>query len=91
MSEINFERDHALSREEVRRRFAEVEQKLNERYGVKLAWRGDTADVKGSGVTGTIEVTDAKVSIRLKLGLMVRPLAGKIREAMEKQIDRALA
>ena len=91
MSEINFERDHALGREEVRRRFAEVEQKLNERYGVKLAWHGDAADVKGSGVTGTIEVTDSKVNIRLKLGLMVRPLAGKIREAMEKQIDRALA
>jgi putative polyhydroxyalkanoate system protein len=90
MSDIDIEREHKLGREEARKRLNEMEEKLKERYGVKLAWRGDGADVKGTGVTGTIAIADAKVSINLKLGLLVKPLSSKIREAMERQLDKAL-
>lgn len=91
MANIDIERTHALGLEEVRKRVSSMEDKLKERYGVRLTWRGDEAEVKASGVAGTIAIADAKVSINLKLGLMMKPLAGKIREAMEKQLDKALA
>lgn len=90
MSEINIERNHELGRVEARRRLLEMEEKLKERYGVKLSWNGDLAEVKGTGVTGSIDISEANIAIKLKLGLMVRPLAGKIREVMEKQLDKAL-
>ena len=91
MSEINIERNHKLGQQEIKRRLAEMETKLKERYGVQVAWRGNEADVKGTGVTGTIALSETHVAVKLKLGLMVRPLAGKIREQMEKQLDQALA
>jgi putative polyhydroxyalkanoate system protein len=91
MAEINIERNHELGLDELRKRLDSMEAKLKERYGVKLAWRGaHEAEVKGTGVSGTISLGDKRVAVNLKLGLMVRPLAGKIREAMEKQLDKAL-
>jgi putative polyhydroxyalkanoate system protein len=90
VADIDIEREHKLGRDEVRRRLGDMEDKLKERYGVRLAWAGDEADVKGTGVSGKLSVDDGKIAIRLKLGLMVKPLQGKIREAMEKQLDKAL-
>ena len=84
MAHIDIEKDHQLGRDEARKRLREMENKLKERYGVSLAWRGDEADVKATGVTGTINIEENKVAINLTLGLMVRPLAGRIREAMER-------
>ena len=90
MSEINIERSHTLGLSEARRRLSDMEGKLKERYGVKLTWKGDEAEVKGTGVSGTVALAEKSVSINLKLGLMVRPLAGKIRETMERQLEKAL-
>jgi len=90
MADINIERNHELGEDEIRKRLTEMEAKLKERYGVNLAWRGKQADVKGTGVSGTISIEPSKIAINLKLGLMMKPLSGKIREAMEKQLDKAL-
>lgn len=90
MSEIKIERTHALGVAEARKRVDTLEPKLKEKYGVALAWNGNTANVKGTGVSGTLAVDEGKVSVNLKLGLMLRPLAGKIREGLEKQVDKAL-
>ncbi len=91
MSEIKIERRHQLGRAEAQRRVVEIEPKLKQNYGVRLEWNGDQATLKGSGVTGSVEVTDTRVEIDLKLGLLLRPMAGKIREALERNVDRALA
>jgi putative polyhydroxyalkanoate system protein len=90
MSEIRIERPHALGLTEASRRVRDLEPKLKDRYGIKLDWSGDTANVKGSGVSGTIAVAEGKVDVQLKLGLLLRPMAGKIREAIDQQIEKAL-
>jgi putative polyhydroxyalkanoate system protein len=90
MADIDIERSHALSPDALVARLASMEDKLRERYGVTLVWRGHTADVKGTGVKGEVVVEPQRVAVHLKLGLLVRPFASKIRETMEKQIDRAL-
>jgi len=91
MADIEIEREHALSPEALKARLTNMEEKLRDRYGVQLVWRGDSADVKGTGVSGVVTVGQSTVGVSLKLGLLVRPFASKIRETMEKQIDRALA
>jgi putative polyhydroxyalkanoate system protein len=90
MADIDIERNHELGEEELRKRLSEMEAKLKEKYGVKIAWRGNQADIKGTGVSGTIALAQSKIAINLKLGLMMKPMTGKIREAMEKQLDKAL-
>lgn len=91
MSEIKIDRNHALGTSEAKTRVNNLEPKLKEKYGVSLDWNGNTANVKGTGVSGTLSVDEAKVSVNLKLGLLLRPMAGKIREGLEAQVDKALA
>ena len=91
MSEIKIERNHKLGTAEARKRVDTLEPKLKERYGVTLEWNGNVAAVKGTGVSGTLAVDDTKVAVNIKLGLLLRPLAGKIREGLEHQVNKALA
>lgn len=91
MSEIAFSRAHALGAEVLKGRLAALEGKLQQRYGVRLSWRGSVAELTGPGVSGTINVDEKQVAVNLKLGLLMRPLAAQIKEAMGRQIDRALA
>lgn len=90
MADIQIERPHRLSATDLKARLTDMEDKLRERYGVSLVWRGDTADVKGPGVSGTITIGAAFVAVALKLGMLVKPFAGKIRETMERQLEKAL-
>jgi putative polyhydroxyalkanoate system protein len=90
MSEIKIERPHALGTDEAKKRVLALEPKLKEKYNVSLDWNGNTANLKGTGVTGTLAVEDKRVAVNVKLGLMLRPLAGKIREGLEAQVDKAL-
>lgn len=90
MSEIKIQRSHKLGRDEAHRRVSELAPKLKSKYGVELDWSGDEARVKGTGVSGTLLVAADKVAVDLKLGLLMRPMAGKIRTALETQIDKAL-
>jgi putative polyhydroxyalkanoate system protein len=46
--------------------------------------------VTGKGVSGSIAISDTQLVVNLKLGLMMRPLAGQIRAAIQRQIDKAL-
>lgn len=90
MSEIVVERDHTLGVATARDRIAGLEPKLNEKYGVTLKWSGNEAAVDGRGVRGRIQVEEGRVALRLKLGLLLRPLAGTIRDAIHRAVDKAL-
>lgn len=91
MADIHIERSHSLSPAALKARLADMEGRLSDKYGVRLTWRGDVADVKGSGVSGSIGITDTTVMVDLKLGMFVRPFASKIQETMERQLEKALA
>lgn len=91
MADIDIERTHKLGLDELRKRLGTLEEKLQKRYGAQIDWRGDEANIKGPGFTGTLTLGEANVAVSLKLNFLMRPMAGKIREAMESQVDKALA
>lgn len=91
MSGISIKKSHSLGAEGARQRMEAMESKLQEKYGVKLSWSGHRAEIKGTGVKGTVQVGEMDVSIDLSLGLMLKPMTGKIRELMEQQVERALS
>jgi putative polyhydroxyalkanoate system protein len=91
MSDIKIDRPHKLGSEEAKKRFAGIEAKLKERYGISLEWRGLSATFKGTGVTGDVQVGNDRISINLKLGFLVRAFAAKIRDSIERQVDEKLA
>jgi putative polyhydroxyalkanoate system protein len=91
MASIEINKPHQLGRVEAHRRIEALETQLQEKYGVTLEWDGDRANVSGSGVSGELAVDDAEIWLRLKLGLALLPVQGKIRSTLDQQLERALA
>jgi putative polyhydroxyalkanoate system protein len=91
MSNISIAREHKLGLAGAKQKIDSLVTTLGEKYGIKLVWRGNEADVKGSGVTGKLKIEETRIALDLKLGLMLTPLAGKIREGLERGVDKALA
>ena len=90
MSRINIERSHNLTIDEARTKAKDVEQKLQERYGLRTSWSGDTVSIEGKGVKGTLSISEGKVVVELKLGLALRMFAKKIEDSIGRSLDRAL-
>ena len=91
MSAIKIERDHKLgSADKAKELVLSVGEKLEERYGVTFDWSGYCGKLKGKGVTGECRLSDEKIEVELKLGLLLRPLARKIEDSIGSAIDRRL-
>ena len=91
MAKIDIRRTHNLGISEARTRVAQIEPDLRSKYGVSLTWSGDRAVVKGPGVTGDAWLDPTDLGMSLKLSMLLRPLAGKIKSAIERAVDDALA
>lgn len=90
MSHIEIRRTHNLGETEARARVERIERDLLAKYKVDLTWRGEDATIKGPGVTGDAHVDGESLRISLKLGLMLRPMASKLQQAIERKVDEAL-
>lgn len=93
MSHVSVCQPHKLTREEARRRLGSFEEMLG-KYGVKLQWKGDRAEMDGTGVSGDATVTGSDVTINIKLGFLARSLgvdADKLRASVVKRLATALA
>lgn len=71
MAQIKVVEAHTLGAREAQAKLAVFEEMLT-KYAVKTKWRGNHADIKGMGVSGTIDVTDSEATIVVKLGMMAR-------------------
>ena len=93
MSTIKVSKPHELSRDEAKARLATFEESIK-KYGVKLVWKGDRADLKGTGVSGGAVVRDDSVEITVKLGLIAKAAgvdAGKLKGSLSRRLEEALA
>lgn len=77
-----------MSRSEVRTKLGAFEEMMG-KYGVSLDWRGDTAEIRGIGVSGRVAVDDTDVEVLLKLGMVARA-AGVDPRRLERSITRRL-
>lgn len=87
MSLIKKSKPHGMTKEEARKKLEGLVGFFADKYGVKVAMKGDEATVNGKGVSGSARVDDTDVHLELKLGLAARLIAGKI----EGGADKALA
>ena len=92
MAKLNIEQAHALPIEEVKRRLQELADRLSAKYGIDAKWVGDReAQLKRTGVSGTIKVGDDKVAVLLDLSFALLPMKGKIQERIARELKSALA
>lgn len=91
MSTVRVQKAHSLDPAEARVRLGSFEQDLAQR-GARLVWEGDTAEIQGTGVSGSVRVTASEVSVEVKLGLLARAAgvkADRLQASIEKRLNAA--
>jgi putative polyhydroxyalkanoate system protein len=91
MSEVRVSQPHDVSADEARSKIQSFESML-QKYGVSAAWSGDRATLKGTGVSGSIEVRPRSVEIVVKLGMMARAFGVdpvKLEASIKKRLHAA--
>lgn len=93
MAKIVVQQNHSLSPDEAISKIAGF-QEMMAKYGVKAKWKGNHADLKGLGVSGSIDVSDSEVVVTLKLGMMAKAAgvdADRLKKSIEKRLGPALS
>lgn len=92
MADIEIRRDHALGREEAKRRVDVMMERLGEKYPISVAWvEDDRLSLKSTGVDGEVSVSDTAVDVTITLGFMAKMMRGTIEGEVERALERGLA
>lgn len=88
MATISISRNHSLSPDVIKQRLTALGEKLQAKYSAKTSWDDDkTLKVKGTGVDGKLKISDNKVDVDIDLGFLLKPMKGKIEEAITKELE----
>ena len=93
MAKVVVQQNHSLSPDEAISKIAGF-QEMMAKYGVKAKWKGHHADLKGLGVSGSIDVSDSEVVVTVKLGMMAKAAgvdADRLKKSIEKRLGPALS
>jgi putative polyhydroxyalkanoate system protein len=85
---ISINRKHGLGLEGANAKLHELGSQFAAKYGVTTSQSGSTVNVSGSGVTGSIGVTDNDISVDLELGFAAGMFAGKIEDGLKTQLEK---
>ncbi|MCA9539315.1 MAG: polyhydroxyalkanoic acid system family protein [Myxococcales bacterium] len=91
MADVKVTESHALGAAEAIKRIASFEEMMA-KYGVKSIWKGNSAKLDGTGVSGSIDVTDTAVSVVVKLGMLAKMAGidpGKLEGPIRKRLKAA--
>lgn len=90
MSEINIERSHNLSLENSRKLLIDFAEKLKEQYKGSYTETDEGMTFKAPGVEGQVILTDTSISVKAKLGLLLRAFKSKFETEINEGIDNAI-
>ena len=93
MSTVEVEESHALSIPDAKKAVDVFAADQISKFGLKLDWKGDRADIKGAAASGEVVVTASKVKITVKLGMMAKMAgidAGRLEGSIRKRLQTAL-
>jgi putative polyhydroxyalkanoate system protein len=91
MTDIYARRRHGRSQEEAREAAENLVQRLARDYGLAYRWQGNELRFARSGVNGHVEVGPSEVVVEATLGLMLKPLRGRIQQRVDEYLDQRLA
>jgi putative polyhydroxyalkanoate system protein len=91
MSEVRVSQPHNVSVDEARQKVQGFETMV-QKYGVTSSWSGNKADLKGTGVSGSITIQPRSVDVVVKLGMMARAFGVdpvKLEASIKKRLKEA--
>lgn len=92
MADVRVTESHELPTDEAIQRVKSFEDMLT-KYGVKANWKGNHADLKGTGVSGSIDVSSSDVTVILKLGMLAKAVGvdpDRLKGSIQKRLVSAL-
>lgn len=91
MTTIRIHRTHSLNETAIRARIEELAAELSSSLSAQCHWQGDRLEFKRSGASGYIQQRPGEIEVQIKLGMMLKPLRGKIEATINHHLDEALA
>ena len=76
--------------EAAKKMIPEALAKFGVKADVKIDESAHSLTAKGSGFEANIVFTDADAQVKVDLGFLLKPLKGKVLEALEKQIKKVV-
>ncbi|MBK8013713.1 MAG: polyhydroxyalkanoic acid system family protein [Deltaproteobacteria bacterium] len=92
MSTIKISENHQLGVEAAKRALSTFEEDLK-KFGMRLVWSGHAGELKGTGASGDVRVSDHDVQVTIKLGLLAKAAgidANRLKQSIEKRLRAAL-
>jgi putative polyhydroxyalkanoate system protein len=90
MPHIDIQRRHDIGRTAAKRSVEEIAEQLDEEFELHYRWEGEILIFRRSGIHGQKIVNDADVHIQCKLGLLLRPLRGRLEGEIHRFLDEYL-
>ena len=90
MADIDLRHAHSLNREEARAATQKIAEELEQKMNASHHWDGDVLRFDRSGAQGHITVAQDEVHVVMKLGWMLKPLRGQIRQEAERLLGEFL-
>jgi len=88
---VRISRHHSLGQAEARRLVEEIADDMAGNLNLRTEWQDHSMQIKGSGVTGQIDVSEHSIDVNVNLGFTMMLLEGTIRTAIEDTMDKHLA
>jgi putative polyhydroxyalkanoate system protein len=90
MADIDIVRAHGHSVAEARQIVDGLIGKMAKDFDLKHVWDGDTLKFERSGLKGQMAITPENIHITAKLGLLLKPLKGRIEKEILSVLERKL-
>lgn len=84
---MRISRRHTLGIDEAKARLDDLAEELGRELSLTYRWRDGDLVFRGSGVDGTIGITQSSINIAVQLGFALMFVETKIRSAIESALD----
>ena len=91
MANIHIKQSHNLSHDEARARVEEIAEDLKAKLDADYCWEGDSLRFHRAGASGSIDLGKGFIDLKIKLGMLLTPMKGKIEDSIREKMHVALA
>ena len=92
MPTVEITQSHQLTPDEARRRLEQLQEDLQQRYGLVPTWVSQRElRVTRSGANGTLRIEPHEITVRIDLPLLLSPLKGEIESRVRRELGELFA
>lgn len=84
---VNVSQPHHTTQDEAMQKLRTMSTQLSAKYGVSVSETANGASFKGKGVSGTCVIDASTVTLDLSLGMLLRPISGRIEAGIKSKLN----